>query len=266
MKQHPTKIDIAVLIGLPVISLILSLLFRSPYHVFTTLFFYGLPSLYLIFRYKEYFYAFKGLIYVLIVATPIAIIVDYIGISSGLWFDPYSIFVNRFLGVIPLEDLIWMYSATYLIMIFYQTFLDIGKKELINKKIIKFIIPALIALAIFFVLVLTNNSQIFFWHSKYTYTILCTIFFLLPSIIFLLFFPHFLKKSLSITVYFFYVTTFLELTTTYLNQWVFKGEYIIKPFSLFGFGLVSFEELFFVGIVGPIAAIAFYEFFDDDLV
>jgi hypothetical protein len=78
-------------------------------------------------------------------------------------------------------------------------------------------------------------------------------------------FPKFLKKSLWVVGYFLYATILLELTTTHLNQWIFGGTYITKPFSLFGFGYVSFEELFFVGVVGPFAAIALYEYFDDDL-
>lgn len=157
-----------------------------------------------------------------------------------------------------------MFAGTYLIIIFYQTFLDYGKRELVDSKIVRFIIPGAIALGIFFFLVATNYLH-FLYHSKYTYLTLCSLFFLLPSTLFLIRFPKFLKKSVGIIGYFFYVTMLFEFTATQLNQWIFTGMYIVKPISLFGLGFVPFEELFFVGIVGPITAIAFYEFFDDDL-
>jgi lycopene cyclase domain-containing protein len=266
MKRLPTKLDILILIGLPILSFIFSLLLRSPYHVFTTLLFYGLPAAYLILRYREYSFALKDLIFILIVSTPFAIIIDYIAILSGFWFDPQSIFGARFLGVIPGEDFIWMFAATYLVIIFYQTFIDKGKRELIDKRVGRLAVPAAMLLAIFFIMVAANNTQYFLWSGRYGYLALGTLFFLLPSVLFLWRFPRFLKKSLWVIIYFCYVTLLLELTATHLNQWVFMGEYIIKPFFLFGFGPVPLEELFFVGVVGPIAGIAFYEFFDDDLV
>lgn len=79
-------------------------------------------------------------------------------------------------------------------------------------------------------------------------------------------FPKFFKKSFGIVVYFFCITVLFEFTATSLEQWVFPAQYLFPPVSLFGLGLVPIEELFFVGMIGPLAAIAFYEFFDDDLI
>ncbi|MDB5259007.1 MAG: hypothetical protein JWO73_215, partial [Candidatus Taylorbacteria bacterium] len=53
--------------------------------------------------------------------------------------------------------------------------------------------------------------------------------------------------------------TFLfEMIATYHGYWLFTGSYLFDPVSLGGIGHVPLEELFFVGMVGPIAGISFY--------
>ncbi|MFZ3019949.1 MAG: hypothetical protein WA051_00260 [Minisyncoccia bacterium] len=257
------RIDLCALILIPIFAVILSVFFHSKYLI-SVLLFYFAPALYLIIRYRNYSFELKDLIFTIVFATPFAIVVDYIGTISGLWLAPSSIILPRFLGVIPLEDFLWMFTGTYLIIILYQSFFDRGKHELVDHKIWRFILPATMLMGLFLYLV-DVNYQIFFWPGKYTYLVLCSVFFLFPATLFLSRYPKFFKKILAVTSYFFYVTFLFEFTATYLKQWIFTGSYIVNPISLFGFGSVAIEELFFVGIVGPIAAIAFYEYFDDDL-
>jgi len=255
--------NVLALILIPIVGTIITVLFR-PIYLISIFLFYIAPALYLVLRYKNYSFELKDLVFTIVFATPFAIVVDYIGTISGIWYAPSSIILPRFLGVIPLEDFLWMFAGTYLIIILYQAFFDRGKREVTDHKMWKFILPATILMGVFFYLV-NINYNIFFWPGKYTYLVLCTIFFLLPAILFLANYPKFLKKILGVIVYFFYVTCLFEFTATYLKQWIFTGSYIIRPVSFFGFGSVALEELFFVGIVGPIAAVAFYEYFDDDL-
>lgn len=256
-----SKKDIFILAVLPLAVLAVSLLVRSPYHILSSLLFYGLPAAYLIIRFRGYASIFRHLIFIVIVSTPFAIVVDYIGIKSGLWLDPQVIFTNKLFGIIPFDDFIWMYSATFLITVLYATFFDFGNKKPIDRRMIYFAIPAAIILGIFFFLVLTHPAY-FLWGGKYAYLKLGMAFFI-PAVLFLIRFPEFFKKLSWITAYFFYVTLLLEQTASYLGQWVFKGTYLVMPFSLFGYGFVPLEELFFIGIIGPAALIAFYEIFDN---
>ena len=59
--------------------------------------------------------------------------------------------------------------------------------------------------------------------------------------------------------YFTYLTLLFEIVATFLKQWIFSGAYIFSPLNIFGNTPIPLEELFFVGFVGPLAAVAFYE-------
>lgn len=257
------KIDYIVLFCLPIIAILVSVKFTAPYLVSIFLF-YALPGIYLSFRYGHVWQVNKGLIFAILVATPFAIIVDFIGTQSGLWYVPNTLFSQRFLGIIPWEDFVWMITATYTMIIIYETLFDKSKRELINKRMWYFCSSAFLVLGSFFLLLIFGNSQWLVFKNDYTYLLLGTVFFLLPAILFTAKFPKFIKKSLPLMGYFLYLTLLFEITATFLTQWTFSGTYISPVLNIFGNTPIPFEELFFVGFIGPLAAIAFYEFFDDD--
>lgn len=255
--------DKIFLIISPIVGMIISIFFDTPYLISIFLF-YGIPGVYLASKYSKNWQIKKSLFFVAIMAIPFAIIIDYIGIRSGVWYTPSTLFFSRFLGVIPYEDFIWMVTGTWVIIMIYETLLDRGKHELMDKKIVYFVLIAILLLSGFFFLLILGDINIFTFKSKYTYLFLGTLFFLIPTLLFLFKFKKFFKKILPLAIYFFYLTLLFEITATFLKQWIFTGAYIFQPFNFFGYALVPFEELFFVGIVGPFAAVAFYEFFDDD--
>ena len=157
-----------------------------------------------------------------------------------------------------------MFAAVFVIMLVFETFLDKGKREFADQRMWSFVCAAFLVLGIFFFLLFSGGEGAFAFKSNLTYLFLGILFFLLPALVFLLKFPQFVRRAVPLAGYFFYVTLLFELTATFLDQWVFTGTYLIPPLNLFGNSPVAFEELFFVGIVGPLAAVALYEFFDDD--
>lgn len=260
--RHLQLRDKILLVLFPVFAVIFSVNFFNSYPL-STILFYGVPGIYLSLRFGHLWQEKKGSLFAILVATPFAIIVDYVGIKSGLWYTPKSYLAIRFLGVIPWEDFLWMITGTYTIVMIYETLLDKGKHELLDRRMLYFILSAIIVLSAFFLLLIIGGSNIFVFNSEYTYLFLASVFFLLPAVLFILKFPKFLKKFLPLSAYFLYLTVLFEITATYLHQWVFTGKYLIPPLNIFGNASVAYEELFFVGIIGPMAAVAFYEFFDN---
>lgn len=260
--KHLKLIDIILLILFPIIATAISIFIINSYPL-STILFYGVPGIYLSLRFGHLWQEKKGLLFAILVATPFAIIVDYIGIQSGIWYTPQSYFATRFLGVIPWEDFFWMITATYTMVIIYETLLDKGKHELLDRRILYFLLSAAIVLGSFFLLLLLGRSDLLIFDSQYTYLVLGSVFFLFPTVLFVLKFPKFLKRFLPLSAYFLYLTILFEITATHLNQWIFTGIYLLPPLNIFGNAPIAYEELFFVGIIGPMAAIAFYEFFDN---
>jgi hypothetical protein len=255
--------DFFVLALLPFLSSLVSLVFHAPY-ILSIFLFYSLPGIYLILRFGRLWQVAKGAIFTFIISLPFAIIIDYIGTTSGVWYVPYSLFPSRFLGVIPIEDFFWMASGVFTLVVGYEIMLNKGKRELADKHLWYFISIALFVLSAFFLILASGGKHLFVWEGPYTYLILGTVFFALPTLIFLWHFPQFLRRALSLVAYFFALTFFFEITATFLNQWVFTGVYFLPPINFFGFNPIPWEELFFVGFVGPFSVVAFYELFDDD--
>ena len=262
MKYNLSASEKLTLVMLPIIGVLVSIIFSVPY-IISVFLFYVIPATYLAFKFGHLWQEKKAVIFSIFFATPFIVIVDYIGIKSGIWYTPHSLFATRFLSTIPFEDFVWMFAGTYTIVAIYETLLDKSKHELADRRMFYFILPAIFALGVFFLLLLLGDPQIFSFNSKYTYLVLATIFFLLPALIFLIKFPKFFRKILPLIGYFFYLTFLFEITATYLGQWIFNGQYIIPPLNVFGNAPIAWEELFFVGIIGPITGVAFYELFDN---
>jgi lycopene cyclase domain-containing protein len=257
-------IDVVIFSGLPCAAVTTSILLDTPYLV-SILLFYGAPGIYVTFRFGQSWQALKGLLFAIIVSTPFAIVVDYIGTISGLWYVPQTLFKERFFGVIPFEDVLWMLSASYTVVVMYEILFDTGKHELIDRRIRYFVFFAFLVLSVFFLALATGNHALLKWDSRYAYLLLGATFFLIPALLFMWHFPKFLRRSAFLVGYFLYLTVTFEITATLLGQWVFMGRYLISPLIIFANDPIPYEELFFVGVVGPLAVVALYEFFDDDL-
>lgn len=263
-REEIPSFDTILIALLPLVGAGISILLNTPYLI-SILLLYGAPGIYVTFRFAQGWQTLKAFLFASVTGIPFTIIVDYIGTESGTWHVPATLFPTRFLNLIPWEDFFWMFAATYTILICYEVFCDRGKREVLDQRMSYFILSALVGLSLFFFALDSANNGLFDWNSKYTYLTLGTVFFLLPSLAFLWRFPGFLSRSLAMVGYFLYLTVAFEITAAVLHQWLFTGKYLIPPIDLVGNSPIPYEEVFFVGLVGPLAVVALYEYFDDDL-
>lgn len=251
------RIDLIVLILLPVFSVIISLYFQTNFLI-STLLFFGVPAAYL--SCKAKWAIRKAAIFSFIIAIPTGLVFDYLGVLDKSWYVTETLFLFRLLNVVPVEDLIWAFLITYLGVLFYEHFLDKSPDERINKKIKFLALAWVLLLAIFFLFLYLNPGALYI---PYFYFWIGTVFLLLPTVCFLFFFPKLINKFVIAAVYFFVLAIMFELTALQLGQWTFPGDHFIGWVELFGYRF-PFEEFFFWFIMATVGGLSYYEFFADD--
>jgi hypothetical protein len=255
--------DLSILLAFPVLAAAVSLCAKAPYLI-SILLFYAVPGIYVTVLFGNARQAAKNLLFAVVTSIPFTIVVDFIGTASHVWYVPQTVFPARLLGVVPWEDFLWMGVATYTIVTLYAVVSDKGNHKIASRRMLYFVAIASLAINVLFALLLSGLSTLFILNSRYTYLGLGVTFFAAPASLFLWRSPQFLRRVAPLVGYFFYATIVFELCATVLRQWIFVGTYLLPPLRFFGIGPIPYEELFFVGIVGPVAAIAFYEFCEVD--
>lgn len=113
------KVDIFLLILFPVIAVWASLFIKANF-LQSILLFFGLPSLYLSLRTP--FQVKKTFLFSLILSIPFGIIIDYIAVLDSSWYVPTTVFPFRLLGIVPVEDLIWGFLSSIVLLYFTNIF------------------------------------------------------------------------------------------------------------------------------------------------
>ncbi|MBU1046714.1 hypothetical protein KKH36_02985 [Patescibacteria group bacterium] len=255
MKKQ--KLDLFLIILLPVLAIIIALIFKANFLISTLLFFAPI-SIYLSYRNKKAIK--KTLLSSCVFSIPIFIIVDYIGTINGTWYVPSTIFPFRFLEILPVEDYIWGVALVYLVIMFYEHFFDKNKKESIDKRIKYFYFIFGLGLISFFS-ILFLKPELFY--INYAYFWVGLLFILIPVPLFLFFYPSLFTKFMKTGIYFFFFTLLLELTGVHLGQWQFTSDQYIGWVDLFG-NKLPFEEFFFFVMLTAVSILSYYEFFIDD--
>lgn len=258
IRTKPHKIDVILIILFPVAAAVLTLIFKTNFLI-STLLFFGVPSLYLCLRKPGI--VFKSLIFTTIFSIPLVIVMDYLAIMDKSWIIPSSLFNFRFFGTNSIEGLIWGFLYVFFIIMFYEYFLDFGKKEDRVSKNTKYLIAISLSVLTVFLLFLFVSPGLL--HIKYFYLKSGTILILLPLVTFLSFFPKLWTKYVKIGVYFFGLSLLHEVAGLHTNQWTFPGHNFIGFVELFGLKF-PFEELLFWMILCAAALLSYYEFFADD--
>ncbi len=251
------KFDFLVLIFFLILAVIISLAIKANFLISTFLFF-GLPAIWLSCRNKPVIK--KVFLFSALLSIPFATIIDYIGTIDGSWFVPVSVFPFRFLDIIPIEDYIWGFMLVYLIVMYYEYFLDKGKNELIGEKMKLLAMVFLFALVLFFISLIVNPALL---KVRYAYFWLGMSLIVLPAIIFLFNFPKLIFRYTKVAGYFFVLNFFHEIIGMELGQWVFPGNNFIGWVEI-GEYRFPFEEFLFFIIIGSLGILSYYEFFDDD--
>lgn len=271
MKQNK-KIDLVILILLPILTVLISLAFKTNFLI-STLLFFGLPSIWLSFRHKGAIK--KSFLFSILFTVPLVFIVDYIMVVSKGWYIIDTVFSFRLFKLIALEQFIWGILFCYFLIMFYEYFLDRPEKKsifeflkltrpkskgAINKAMEDLSWFLFLCLLIFFI-ILTIEPQILKIH--FPYLILGTIIILIPLTLFLFKFPNFWLRFIKATLYFAYLAVIVEFIGIKLHHWIFPGTEFLGLIPFFGF-IIPFEEYFFYFTLGAAGFLAYYEFFDDD--
>lgn len=251
------KFDLAFVILAPLFVLGIVFIFNININYLTNLFLvFGIPITYLGFKTKHKLK--KISIFTFLVSIPLAIIIELIAMGDNAWYVPKSFFSFRILGNIPLEDFIWMFFVTAIILLFYEHFINKKPNKNYSKKGLRLMVIILYSL-MFIVISLhflaTDLLQIpyaFFWTG---FTLL-----LIPTVIYLLNYKKDFIDFSKTSAYAFVIFLIFELIGVSLNHWIFQGNNYLDWVNVFGIKF-PFEEFFYVMLLGGFAALSYYNFF-----
>lgn len=251
-------IDFAVVILCPLfVFLSVFLLGLKPNYLESLLLFFGIPSLYLSIR--SWSKTKKVGLFSFLISAPIALIFILLIFGDNAWFVPKSVLQNRLLGLVTLEDFVWMFLCTYVILIFYEHFFDKQFDKKTSSRV-RNLLYALYGITFIFVtLFLITGSLLVI---PYSYFLLCVLFWIIPISAFLIKYPEYIKNFAKVALFFFYLHLLFELMGLQMGYWVFSGAHYIGWISIFGFN-IPLEEFLFVILFGGLAPCVYYEYFTD---
>ena len=251
------KVDILIVIICPIIATIATVLFST--NLFISIFLYfGLPSLYIAIRNPGIIT--KSLSFALIFFIPLSLFFDTLSAINGAYIISNSIFPFRIFGISTIELYIYAFFWILFPILFYEHFLDRGKKKDTLSSWTKYLFYGITVLASAVVVFLYANPDLL--HIPYCYFIMALFFIFITLVAFLLYYPKLILKYVFVACYFFFFMFIFELAALHNHQWIFPGQFI---------GMVSilhyqfpFEEFFFWMIFGTPAILMYYELFADD--
>jgi hypothetical protein len=221
--------------------------------------FFGIPSVVLSIGLSDRLLRKLGLFSV--VVAPITIVaIDYIAHVNGQWLVPHSILPWRYLGQVTVEVVFWAILQVFVVLAFYEYFLDRGTERTMLHPRMRAIALILFAATVAFTIayVATGGAIQF----PFAYLILCLALIALPLLLVLAWRPGLSGKFLITGAYFFYLTFAYEIAALHSDWWRFPGEFI-GWVSVAGVGF-PLEEFLFWFVLLAMAILAWYEYFDDD--
>lgn len=248
-------IDAVVLGSLIVFAPLLSFVFKTNLLISIFLF-YGLPALWLSFRIPG---CIKRAAVFSLIGTVMFFVLDYIAVLDGAWWVS-TIFKFRILGILPVEDSIWMFLGCYLVVMFYECFDDQGPHQ-VKKTKLKYLIRVVVLIVSSFLVFLIFYPQ--FLVIRYAYLWIGIIFSIIPTLVIIGMYPRLLFKLIRTNFYMFSLQLPFEIVALKTDQWSFPGDNFIGWVEFAGVRFPFEEFLIYISMTG-IALLAYYEFFDDD--
>ena len=124
------------------------------------------------------------------------------------------------------------------------------------------IVLVLVSFSLFIAVLVASPALL---RIPYSYLALGVILGLIPIILEAVHCPQKFRKLLQAQAYFFYLAFVYEVTALKLGWWAFPGTEFVGWLEVFGVRF-PFEELFFWIMLGSLAALSYYQFFDDEQV
>lgn len=198
---------------------------------------------------------FKILIFSILTTALFAPPVELAARLADAW-DVQSI-LPRFLGIAPLENILFAFLNFFWVLAFYEYFVDRDLKKRLSKRfrfiILLYAFLFLLVFSIFFIApdILAMN-----------YALLAVIILVIPGLIMFCLNPKLLKKTWLPTVFFAFVFFVYEVVSLIIGSWWWPGEYIL-PIVLAG-KIFPLDDVIIWYLLSTPVLIAGYEFFVDD--
>ncbi len=249
------KIDFFVVCFLSAITILICVYYNlKPLSGFVL---FCLPiSFYLLIREKKNLK--KIFLAVLVFGGFLGFVFDFIETFNRAWIVERLVFPWRIFGVLPVDDLLGFLLMTWIMVIFYEHFLDDEKNKRISKNLFWALIPLCFLLVVTVFLYWLDPR---FLEIDYAYLVGGLVLIAFP-VAFMICKPKLLPKFLMMAGFFFFVWFVAEIVTLKADGWLFPGQYI-GSVNVFGVSF-PFEELFFWMLFYAGTITAFYEFFIDD--
>lgn len=251
------RLDIALMIVFPLVSVAIALGFHLNFLV-TTLLFYGLPSVWMSIRTPHAIV--KTGVFALLIGTPLTLIVDTLAVLDQSWYIPHTVFPSRLFGVVAYEQFIWCFVFVYAIVMTHEHFIHKSRHEVIDRRMKYILWPLLVAVIAYLTVMVAKPAAL---RIPYAYLWFGVVLLLLPAVTMARVFPRLMSKYAKITAYFFYLSMIYELTALQLDHWRFPGTNFVG-WTEIGPYRFPLEELVFWMLLGAVGVMSFFDFFDND--
>jgi len=250
------KIDLLVVVLVFGFSCMAALLFKWKPLIFA-LPSLVLPGIYLCLREKKNW--LKILVAVLIFGTLFGFFFDFLVTFNNGWIMNGLVFQFHLFGFYPLlDDVLGFMIMTFLVIVFYEHFIDEYRCRHISSHIWQAIIPAVVVTLLILLLYKINPDYL---HIPYVYLVLGMAAVIRPITLGIKK-PRFLSNFLKIGIFFFFIWLSSELVALANNSWVFPGQYI-GTVHIAGL-MFPFEELIFWMLMYAATVTSYYKCYMDE--
>lgn len=261
-KQSSTKssnaIDAVVVIVTTAVSTVLILAFHFRF-LTSTLLYFGIPSLYLFVRRPKNIHRISA---ALALGFIFSLILDLLAEFNSAWsWAPRGqlLFNFKFLGIVPVDVLIWYILWLAFTVVFYEHFYEHDHFDKVSIRFKKALIGFSALLSLVILCLLLYPSSLRMGHA---YLILGLVGGLPPLVYLAARNLKLLGKLMKASLFPIFLFLVFELTALKLDQWRFPGQYF-GTVQLFGLTF-PIEEFFFWIIMGTSITLSYYELLVDD--
>ncbi len=255
-KRKSLRFDLITIILIEVLAAFLTVKFHLKLYQSSFLFFL-LPSIYLWWAKTR---CLKKIIIASFVCTLFVIAHGLFNDINSTWIIPniQLMFPYKYFGAIPLDYLIWPFSWSLFILIFYEHFVDYSRSPKLPSQFKYLMSISVIILCTMLAIFMVIPSVL-----KIQYAYLWSILPVLPFFGFVIIRkPKLIGKFLKVSAFFVPLSLVIEITSLLANQWYFPSQYI-GQMTLVGV-VIPYEELLFWIILSQSIVLSYFEFFFDD--
>lgn len=258
VKTGNKYLELLILVILVLLAAGSSVLFNFNFLI-TTLLFFGLPAVYLIFLNPAHIK--KALVSALLFGLLWSFSFDFIAELNYAWswsVGESLLFPGTFFGVVSLDIMVWFFLWIFLVVMFYEHFIERRVSKKISSNIWYSVSVGTVALIVMLTLFFIDPEILKF---SYTYLVLgiaalCQFLYVIVRR------PHLFPKTLEVVPFFLFLYLTFEIVALHLKLWDFTGQYV-------GMILINnlqfpLEEFFFWILLSSAVAVSYHELYVDD--